>query len=272
MVANCISRYDETGEFVVSGVWNELWPPYEGFLKVLETEAPLGLYPVCAVFGRRSSTHAFALPDPHFNDLHLDCRSFHLYSLAQIISCFRSHPTYCDLKSFKASQPRWFSIFKGQSEVVDTEAVDLTHLIQISRAIRTMTEPSSEVIGSNILLDQIGKEFVAAEKIRIAESKRDHGRIGDRARKDGRLATISWHWFYEWHVWSIAKDYIMGEFAYAVLSRACSAFLRFSAIIVEPKNTPITESPTTRMKAGSLTAHSRAGNQLWIGLELSKNG
>ena len=61
-------------------------------------------------------------------------------------------------------------------------------------------------------------------------------------------------------------------FFYAVLNFACSAFLRFSRIIVEPKNSPIADNPTIKMKAGSLTAHSLEGNQLWIGFELSKNG
>lgn len=54
MLANSICKFDQSGESVVSGVWNELWPPYEGFLKVLETEAPLGLYPVRAAFERSS--------------------------------------------------------------------------------------------------------------------------------------------------------------------------------------------------------------------------
>jgi len=50
--------------------------------------------------------------------------------------------------------------------------------------------------------------------------------------------------------------------SYAVLSLACCDFLRFSLIIVEPKKSPMADSPTTKMKAGSLTAHSREGNQL----------
>lgn len=55
-----------------------------------------------------------------------------------------------------------------------------------------MTEPQTDLVNSHVLLDQIGKELVAAERIRIVESKRDHGRMmGDRARKDGRLPTIS---------------------------------------------------------------------------------
>ncbi len=50
--------------------------------------------------------------------------------------------------------------------------------------------------------------------------------------------------------------------SYAVLSLACCAFLCFSLITVEPRKSPIADSPTTKMKAGSLTAHSREGNQL----------
>ena len=32
------------------------------------------------------------------------------------------------------------------------------------------------------------------------------------------------------------------------------------------------DTPTRRMNAGNLIAHSRGGNQLWIGLDESKNG
>jgi len=37
-------------------------------------------------------------------------------------------------------------------------------------------------------------------------------------------------------------------------------------------NAPIADKPTTSMIAGRRTAHSREGNQLWIGLEISKKG
>ena len=59
---------------------------------------------------------------------------------------------------------------------------------------------------------------------------------------------------------------------HAVRSLACWAFFLFSAATVEPKKAPITERPTTRMKAGIRTAHSLAGKYAWIGLELSKKG
>lgn len=55
--------------------------------------------------------------------------------------------------------------------------------------MKSLSEPPSEVVKFSFL-DQIAKELVAAEKIRIAESKRigDYGRFigGDRSRKEGR--------------------------------------------------------------------------------------
>lgn len=61
--------------------------------------------------------------------------------------------------------------------------------VQITRAIRAISEPQPE-IGVKILLDQIAKELVAAEKIRIAEGKRDSPKVvGDKVKKEGKLLT-----------------------------------------------------------------------------------
>ena len=50
-----------------------------------------------------------------------------------------------------------------------------------------MSETTPEV-ATRVLLDQIVKELIAAEKLRAVEGKRDHGRTtGDRFRKDMRL-------------------------------------------------------------------------------------
>jgi len=60
---------------------------------------------------------------------------------------------------------------------------------KIIRAMQTLSEPQPNIIKSSFL-DQIAKELVAAEKIRIVETKRtgDYGRFmgGDRSRKEGR--------------------------------------------------------------------------------------
>lgn len=58
----------------------------------------------------------------------------------------------------------------------------------------------------------------------------------------------------------------------AVRSLALSAFFLFSWMTVEPMKDPITDRPTTRMKAGRRTAHSRAGKYACIALEESKKG
>ena len=60
--------------------------------------------------------------------------------------------------------------------------------------------------------------------------------------------------------------------AYAALNFASRAFRCFSLMIVEPRKSPMAESPTTRINAGNLIAHSRGGNQVWMTLELSKKG
>ena len=52
-----------------------------------------------------------------------------------------------------------------------------------------MSETAPEV-ASQVLLDQIVKELIAAEKLRVVETKRDYGKMtGDRFRKDMRLPT-----------------------------------------------------------------------------------
>jgi hypothetical protein len=61
--------------------------------------------------------------------------------------------------------------------------------LQVDRAIRFMCEETPEV-ANRVLLDQIVKEMIAAEKLRVVESKRDYSRTtGERFRKDMRLST-----------------------------------------------------------------------------------
>lgn len=57
---------------------------------------------------------------------------------------------------------------------------------QVVRAIRSMSETTPEV-ANRVLLVQIVKELIAAEKLRVVETKQDYGRMtGDRFRKDMR--------------------------------------------------------------------------------------
>lgn len=45
MLAHSVSASTHNGESSLAGVWNELWPAYESFLNILDTEARVGLYP-----------------------------------------------------------------------------------------------------------------------------------------------------------------------------------------------------------------------------------
>jgi hypothetical protein len=53
MLANSMPGLIQSNEAVINAVWNELWPPYEGFLNVLEGEARVGLYPVSQIIAMR---------------------------------------------------------------------------------------------------------------------------------------------------------------------------------------------------------------------------
>lgn len=67
-------------------------------------------------------------------------------------------------------------------------AVDSVNGEQAVRAMQSLSEPSCEIDRASFL-DQIAKELVAAEKIRIGEWKRmgEYGRmIGERSRREGR--------------------------------------------------------------------------------------
>ena len=59
----------KNGESSISTVWNELWPAYEGFLNVLETEAQVGQHPVCTAPCPGLITNILTIP----TDNHLPC-------------------------------------------------------------------------------------------------------------------------------------------------------------------------------------------------------
>uniref|UniRef100_A0A8H8CNC3 Phorbol-ester/DAG-type domain-containing protein n=1 Tax=Psilocybe cubensis TaxID=181762 RepID=A0A8H8CNC3_PSICU len=156
-IADSVSKFVQGGETVVYAVWNELWPGFEGFLGVLETEAQVGLYPTLTSLACTSVAELLLYVHALKSSLALDTAS-HTIILNRLRSLARGD-----------------SLLSGR----------------IARAVKTMSEPPTETLRSNILFEQIGKELIAAEKIRIMESKRDYGRMpGERSRKEGRaLAT-----------------------------------------------------------------------------------
>lgn len=154
MLAHSMVLQAKNGESSISTVWNELWPAYEGFLNVLETEAQVGQHPT--IISLASTSVADLLP--------------YLHSLKTSLSL--------DTSTHVAILNRLRMLNHGDSSSG-----------KITRAVRAISEPQPEVEGK-ILLDQIAKELVAAEKIRIAESKRDSPKVvGDKFKKEGRLLT-----------------------------------------------------------------------------------
>ncbi|CAA7271679.1 unnamed protein product [Cyclocybe aegerita] len=151
MIANSIS-VTHGGESLVNGVWNELWAAYQGFLGVLETEAQFGLYPTL-----------ISLASTSVVDLLLYTRSLRI-SLA------------LDTSGQIAILNRLKPHNRGDSSAN-----------KITRAIKSISEPPPE-IASNVLLDQIARELVAAEKIKVIESKR----VGDGRGGGGGYRKEGW--------------------------------------------------------------------------------
>ncbi|PPQ66076.1 hypothetical protein CVT26_010818 [Gymnopilus dilepis] len=156
-LVNTLSRQCSGGEDLVMSVWNELWPAYEGFLNVLETEAQAELHPQTLV----------SLVSTSVADLFLFIHS---------------------LKTPLALGTSFHILILHRLQLLNRGD---TSSSKLSRAIRIINETPPEIASSAILMDQLAKELIAAEKIRLIESKRDNGRItGDsRYRKEGKLPT-----------------------------------------------------------------------------------
>jgi len=154
MLVQSLSPLAAGREAPIFTVWNELWLGQESLLNVLEMEAHPGLYPTL-----------ISLASTSMVDILIFMRSL------------RS-PLAIDTSTHVAILNRLRVLNNGDS----TSS-------KVIRAIRFMSETTPEV-ASRVLLDQIAKELMASEKLRVAETKRDHGRMtGDRFRKDMRLST-----------------------------------------------------------------------------------
>ncbi|KAF8163325.1 hypothetical protein B0H34DRAFT_805778 [Crassisporium funariophilum] len=167
MLAHSFSMLTHGAETQIFKVWNELWSGYEGFLNVLEMEAQVGLYPTLI--------------------------SLASASIADILIYMRSlrTPLVLETATHIAILSRLQKLNRGDSSSSKKRNVILTPAtLKIMRAIRSVSDTPPE-IPMNILLDQIAKELIAAEKLRVVEAKRENGRVtGDRFRKDARLPTL----------------------------------------------------------------------------------
>jgi len=130
-------------------IWNELWLAQESLLNVLEMEAQTGLYPTL-----------ISLACTSIVDILMYMRSLH-------------SPLAMDTSTHVAILNRLRVLNSGDSS-------------KVVRAIRFMSE-TTPVVANRLLLVQIVKELIAAEKLRVVETKQDHSRVtGDRFRKDMR--------------------------------------------------------------------------------------
>jgi len=149
MLVQSLSPLAVSGETQIFTVWNELWLAQESLLNVLEMEAQTGLNPTL---------------------ISLACTS-----IAGILMYMRQlrSPLATDTSTHVAILNRLRALNNGDSS-------------KVVRAIRFMSEPSP-VVTNRLLLVQIVKELIAAEKLRVVETKQDHSRVaGDRFRKDTR--------------------------------------------------------------------------------------
>jgi len=89
MLSNSISGERSERQITVSGVWNELWSAYEGFLDVIETEAHVGFHPVCCFLGCFKVSDTIALLDSGIPYDDISSRLTALYSIPQVTACPR---------------------------------------------------------------------------------------------------------------------------------------------------------------------------------------
>jgi len=154
MLVQSLSPLAVGGGAQIFTVWNELWSGQESLLNVLELEAQAGLYPTL-----------------------ISLTSTSIVDILMFMRSLRS-PLAIDTSTHVTILDRLRVLTNGDS----TSS-------KVVRAIRFMSETTPEV-ASRVLLDQIVKELIASEKLRVVETKRDHGRVtGDRFRKDMRLTT-----------------------------------------------------------------------------------
>ncbi|KAF9454513.1 hypothetical protein P691DRAFT_770412 [Macrolepiota fuliginosa MF-IS2] len=145
VIARQSEEAHQVGELVYSSVWNELWPPFESIVNVLETEAQTGVSPIMAGFIASSITDLFVF----------------VKALRIPLSLQKSERE---------------TVLKRLQSLVRGESV----LIKINRAIEGMAETQPETPLA-ILLDQAAKDLIATEKLRLLEKKREPVRAtGDR--------------------------------------------------------------------------------------------
>ncbi|KAJ7111596.1 hypothetical protein C8R43DRAFT_935944 [Mycena crocata] len=140
LLAQRKSFTDNGGNGTALMVWNELWPPFEAMLGVLETDLQLGM-----------SLTIASLTWSTVADLFIFLR------------CLRT-PLSLETSSQVATLNRLRSLGAQDSSMG-----------KLSRALKILSEPPSDP-GVDVLVNQAIKDVVAAEKVRVVEAKRDASR------------------------------------------------------------------------------------------------
>ncbi|KAJ7709877.1 hypothetical protein B0H17DRAFT_1029591 [Mycena rosella] len=140
LMAQRISLTDNGGNATALMVWNELWPPFEAMIGILEADFQMGM----------SMTTA-SLTWSTVADLFIFLR------------CLRT-PLALETSSQIATLHRLRSLGAQDSSMG-----------KLSRALKILSEPPPD-IGTDILVNQAVKDVVAAEKVRVLEARRDASR------------------------------------------------------------------------------------------------
>ncbi|KAJ7685226.1 hypothetical protein DFH06DRAFT_1157872 [Mycena polygramma] len=140
LLAQRKSMTDNAGNTTALTVWNELWPPFEAMIGVLETDFQLGLSMTTASLTWSTVAQLFIF-----------------------LRCLRT-PLALETSSQIATLNRLRS----------TGAQD-SSMGKLSRALKILSEPPPD-IGVDVLVNQAVKDVVAAEKVRVLEARRDASR------------------------------------------------------------------------------------------------
>ncbi|RDB21389.1 hypothetical protein Hypma_011626 [Hypsizygus marmoreus] len=154
LLAQKASTSDSAGDLKTFSVWNELWPPFESIINVFEVEARAG-----------QSLTLGTLVISSIADLLIFLRTAHT-------------PVALHTSMHIATLNRLRNLAPGE-----------TITAKLTRALRYMSEPPPEV-SFDSMVNQAGKEIVAAEKLRILESRlAQDRRVPERHRREMRATT-----------------------------------------------------------------------------------
>ncbi|KAF8212195.1 hypothetical protein K438DRAFT_1231208 [Mycena galopus ATCC 62051] len=140
LLAQRKSQTDNGGNATALMVWNELWPPFEAMIGILETDFQLGMSMTTASLTWSTVAELFIF-----------------------LRCLRT-PLALETSSQIATLNRLRSIGAQDSS-----------MNKIARALRVLSDPPPD-IGLDILVNQAVKDVVAAEKVRVLEARRDASR------------------------------------------------------------------------------------------------